>query len=413
MTYENDRDDKNSVTHPHLTQSGMHGAFVKDGLDYQPRVLQTSSRLEGMRLAIKDVFDVAGLGTGAGNPIWWRGHPIADTSAHAVSALLAAGAKWVGKTVTDELACSLTGANMHYGTPINPTDPQRLPGGSSSGSAVAVAGGYADIALATDCGGSARLPASYCGIWGIRPSHGYAGKSGFPLAPSFDTVGWFAASGAVLMDVLQVIVPDAPVREPRLYLVPEDALAICDPEVRIAMAELLTRLELPCKRIPEGTLPLDAWANAYRVLSGSEIWAEHGHWIAENSEHLAENILKHLMSASRIGTDDIRREQIVRDAATRILEEMLTNDAVILMPTVPGPAPSRCSSASSLADERHRVQKLVSAAGLAGLPQVSMPWIKIGGAPVGLSLIGARASDGAVIHAARLLEPLLSCDRPA
>lgn len=402
----------NAAKHPELTQAGMHGAFVKDGMNYQPRFAQTSSRLEGKRLAVKDVFDVAGLCTGAGNPAWWREQHIADTSAFALSALLAAGAKWVGKTVTDEFAYSLTGINMHYGTPTNPADPQRLPGGSSSGSAVAVAGGYAEIALATDCGGSARLPASYCGIWGIRPSHGCAGTSGFSLAPSFDAVGWFTASGQVLMDVLQVLVPDAQVREPHSWVVLEDALGVCDPEVRDAMANLFKKLELPRRHIPEGTLPLGAWANAYSVLAGAEIWVEHGHWVAANSKHLAEDVLARFISASRIGVDQIKREQTVRDDASQILAKLLAGDAIILMPTVPGPAPSRDSPVSLLATERYKAQQLVSAAGLAGLPQVSMPWIKVGGAPVGLSLIGARGNDGAVIHAARLLEKSLSCAEP-
>lgn len=395
-------------TYPDLTQPGMHGAFVKDGLDYQPRVTQSSSRLQGMRLAIKDVFDVAGLRAGAGNPAWWRGRDIADTSAYAVSALLNAGATWVGKTVTDELASSLTGVNIHYGTPLNPADPQRLPGGSSSGSAVAVAGGYADIALATDCGGSARLPASYCGIWGMRPSHGSAGTSGFPLAPSFDTVGWFTSSGDVLMDVLHVVVPDVQVREPRSWVVPEDALAVCDPEVRAAMTDLLEKLALPQQRIPKGTLPLSAWANAYRILSGAEIWKAHGQWVAANGGNLAEDVLERFISASRIKTDEIEREQIVRDTATQTLTGMLADDAIILMPTVPGPAPLRGSPASVLTVERQRVQQLVCAAGLAGLPQVSMPWMNVSGAPAGLSLIGPRGSDGAVIHAAQLLAERLS-----
>jgi amidase len=401
MTHEH-----NTTAHSHLTQTGMHGAFVKDGLDYQPRIAKTSSQLNGLRLAVKDVFDVEGLRTGAGNPAWWQEQPIANACAQAVSALLAAGSTWVGKTVTDELACSLIGANIHYGTPINPADSQRLPGGSSSGSAVAIAGGHADIALATDCGGSARLPASYCGIWGFRPSHGYAGQSGFPLAPSFDTVGWFTTSGATLMDVLQVLVPDVSIREPRMYLIPEDTLALCHPEVRVAITELLETLPLPVKLIPEGTLPLASWANAYRILSGAEIWAEHGRWVAENHQHLADNILKHLTAASRITADEITHEQVVRDNATELLESMMSNDAIILMPTVPGPAPALCSSATALADERAKAQQFVSAAGLARLPQVSMPWINVDGAPVGLSLIGARFNDGTVIHAARQLEPL-------
>lgn len=396
---------------PELMHDGKYGAFVKDGIDYQPSVPQSSAQLSGMRLAVKDVFDVAGLRTGAGNPAWWQGQTTAENSAFAVSALLAAGAEWVGKTVTDELAYSLTGANIHYGTPCNPAAPDRLPGGSSSGSAVAVAGGHADIGLATDCGGSARLPASYCGVWGIRPSHGLAGKSGFPLAPSFDTVGWFTRSGNVLMDVLRVLVPDVDVREPRSWVIPQDALAVCHPAVKAAMINLLEKLPLPQKQLPPGTLPLASWANAYRVLAGAEIWNIHGQWVQENGQHLAEDVLARFMAASRIAADEVKQEQGIRHAATRTLEDLLADDAIILMPTVPGPAPLCSSPTDMLATERQQVQQLVSAAGLAGLPQVSLPWIEIDGAPVGLSVMGARGNDGTVVQGARVLSKLVSADK--
>ncbi len=105
----------------------------------------------------------------------------------------------VGKAITDELTYSLNGENIHYGTPVNPKAPGRIPGGSSSGSAVAVAGELADFALGTDCGGSVRAPASFCGIYGMRPSHGRISTAGvFRLAPRFDTVGWFARDGRLL-----------------------------------------------------------------------------------------------------------------------------------------------------------------------------------------------------------------------
>ena len=148
--------------------------------------------LAGLTFAVKDAIDLAGFRTGAGNPDWSRTHPPATATAPAVQAVLDAGASVVGKTITDELTFSLNGQNIHYGTPINPRAPGRIPGGSSSGSAVAVAGELVDFALGTDCGGSVRAPASYCGIFGMRPSHGRISTDGvFPLAPSFDTVGWF------------------------------------------------------------------------------------------------------------------------------------------------------------------------------------------------------------------------------
>ena len=386
-----------------LLQSGMHGAFVRDGFDRPGAAAPSSTQLAGLRLAVKDVFDVAGLRTGAGNPAWWQTQAIAERSALAVSALLAAGAQWVGKTVTDELAYSLTGANIHYGTPCNPAAPNRLPGGSSSGSAVAVAAGHADIGLATDCGGSARLPASYCGVWGIRPSHGLAGSSGFALAPSFDTVGWFSRSGEVLLDVLRVLAPDVDVGEPRTWLIPQDALALCHPGVQAAMASLLHKLPQPHKLLPLATLPLAAWARAYKVLAGAEIWSIHGAWVQENAQHLAADVLERFLAASRITADEVAVQQRIRNSAIEQLGNLLTGGAMVVMPTAPGPAPLCSSSASVLQAERLQVQQLVSGAGLARLPQVSLPWLCIAGAPVGLSVLGARGQDGTVVQAAKIL----------
>ena len=128
--------------------------------------------LEGLSFAVKDIYHIAGHRTGFGNPTWLNTHQPADRTASTVSRLLDAGADMVGKTLTDEMAYSLTGENAHYGTPVNPAAPDRVPGGSSNGSASAVAGGLVDFALGTDCGGSVRLPASYCGILGMRPSLG-------------------------------------------------------------------------------------------------------------------------------------------------------------------------------------------------------------------------------------------------
>jgi amidase len=149
-----------------------------------------SGRLTGLTFAAKDVFDIAGHRTGNGNPVWLETHPPAERTASAVQRLLDAGARMVGKTHTDDMAYSLNGENVHYGTPVNPVAPGRIPGGSSSGSAAAVAGGLVDFALGTDCGGSVRLLASYCGLYGLRPTHGLAPADGVvPLASSFDAVG--------------------------------------------------------------------------------------------------------------------------------------------------------------------------------------------------------------------------------
>ena len=162
--------------------------------------------LAGTTFVAKDLYDVAGYPTGAGNPQWEATHPVPTTTSSAVTRLLAAGATLIGKSHTDELAYSLSGTNVHYGTPVNSAAPGCVPGGSSSGSASAVAGGLCDFALGSDTGGSVRVPASFCGIFGLRPTHGRVAADGVvPLAPSFDAVGWFANSGAVLMQVGRVL----------------------------------------------------------------------------------------------------------------------------------------------------------------------------------------------------------------
>ena len=168
-----------------------YNAFCKHGPDRLTGA--AAGPLAGLTCAIKDLFDIAGYVTGGGNPDWHASHEAARRTAPVVQKLLDAGATIVGKTHTDELSRGIFGENAHYGTPINPKAPGRVPGGSSSGSAAAVAGQLVDFALGTDTGGSVRVPASFCGIYGLRPSHGRLPFEGvLPQAPSFDTIGWFA-----------------------------------------------------------------------------------------------------------------------------------------------------------------------------------------------------------------------------
>ena len=164
------------------------GAFCRD--NHVERDGASNGVLKGLSFGVKDVFHISGRRTGFGHPDWLRTHSPADVTAVAVQRLLDAGARIAGITCTDELTYSPTGENMHYGTPINPIAPDRVPGGSSSGSVSAVAGGLVNFALGTDCGGSVRLPASYCGVLGMRPTHGRVPLDGaIPFGPSFDVAG--------------------------------------------------------------------------------------------------------------------------------------------------------------------------------------------------------------------------------
>lgn len=392
---------------------GYGGALLSEGFLQPPPVTRTSDALKGLRLAVKDVFDVQGLRTGAGNPAWWAQQATAGATARSVELLLAAGANWLGKTVTDELAYSLMGINAHYGTPCNTAAPERIPGGSSSGSAAAVAGGYADIGLGSDCGGSCRLPASYCGIWGIRPTAGLITKQGaFTLAPSFDTVGWFTRDSSLLARVHGVLTRSCAPQpcEATIHL-SEDAANVCDPPVRETYLRMAHRLQAHhgLQSLPAGTLPLQTWADAHRKLQGAEIWREHGDWVQRNRSHLAGDVRSRFDAAARIDQRDLDAGRPIRDAARGCLAALLAGrDHVLLIPTAPGIAPMLNARADELANARTQAQSLLCLAGLAGLPQVSFPWIEIAGAPVGLSVIGRAGADALVIGAAMSISETLS-----
>ncbi|MCB1914006.1 MAG: hypothetical protein KDG53_19260, partial [Rhodocyclaceae bacterium] len=186
--------------------------------------------LSGLTFAAKDLFDVAGRPTGAGNPDFARANPLPERHAFAVARLLDAGATLIGKTITDEVSLGIFGENAFYGTPLNPRAPDRVPGGSSSGSASAVAAGLCDTALGTDTGGSVRVPASFCGLYGIRPTHGRLPLAGMlPQAPTSDTTGWFARDASTFARVSSVMLDEAPGEWlPRRLLVASDAFAIAD-----------------------------------------------------------------------------------------------------------------------------------------------------------------------------------------
>ncbi len=199
--------------------------------------------LAGLTFAAKDVFHVAGQRTGFGSPEWLATHEPATRTAKAVQRLLDAGARMVGKTHSDEMAYSLTGENVHYGTPLNSRAPDRIPGGSSNGSVAAVAAGLVDFAIGTDCGGSVRLPASYCGILGMRPTVDRVPLDGvIPFGPPFDVVGWFARDAAVLEGVGRVLMADESTPPPaRRLLRAADAFALVDGAVADALAPAIER----------------------------------------------------------------------------------------------------------------------------------------------------------------------------
>ena len=354
--------------------------------------------LQGLSFAVKDLIDIAGAVTGGGNPDWLRSHAPAAATAPCVLRLLEAGARLVGKTITDELAFSLDGINAHYGTPLNARCPDRLPGGSSSGSAAVVAAGLADFALGTDTGGSVRIPSSFCGLYGIRPTHGRVSLAGvMPFAPSYDTVGWLARDPNTLGAVGRVLLDAAPAAPIRRLLLARDAFQLAEPRTRAALLELVARLG------PAGEIDLfdgepGSWLGCYVALQGSEVWRGLGPWIEQNQPRFGPAIAPRFAAAARITPEEVARFMPVRQRIAERLHRLLPPGTALLLPTSPTPALLRSASDADFAAFYSAALTLTSCAGHAGLPQMTLPAATVGACPVGLSLIGGRGADLALLR---------------
>ena len=358
--------------------------------------------LRGLTFAAKDVFDIAGHRTGNGNPVWLDTHAPAERTASAVERVLAAGASMVGKTHTDELAYSLNGENVHYGTPTNPRAPERIPGGSSSGSAAAVAGGLVDFALGTDCGGSVRLPASYCGIYGIRTTHGLVPADGVAdLAASFDTVGWFARDAKTMLRVGDVMLPAAPAFVPKRLLIAQDAFAFAGAEIADALAVAVMRLKTALsdhRPVEVYTGDPAAWSEIFRILQGDEIRRKHGAWIDAHNPSFGPGIAERFRWTRTIDPTEVERMRPRREEVARHMDALLGEDALLCLPTAPGIAPKLATPAGELEVFRARAFALLSIAGLARLPQLSLPLGTMAGCPLGISLIAPRGRDRGLLR---------------
>ena len=393
----------------HLPIDDTVGAFVP----HSPPVISgaTEGPLAGTTVAIKDLYDTEGAVTGGGSPDWLRTHEPAKTTAPAVQMLLDAGATVIGKTICDELFYSLQGDNFHYGTPQNINAPGRLPGGSSSGSAAATAAGLCDFALGSDTGGSVRVPASFCGLYGLRPTHGrVALGGGMAMAPSFDTAGWFADNAGLFRTVGPVLLDDTGRAAPidRLVLA-EDSFALADGPVADKFRGVLARAAdvLPAQTaIDAANGQIDTWRNAFRVIQAHEVWQTYGSWVEATQPDFGPGIKDRMAMASGITPEELAEARPVHKAARNHIAALVPVGTVMCLPTAPCIAPPVALKSEELERFRARALSLTCLAGLSGLPQVSLPMIKVDGCPVGLSFIGWAGADEALLGLAEAMAPL-------
>jgi amidase len=366
--------------------------------------------LTGYRFVFKDLFDVKEYKTGAGNPAWLKSHPVAEETSPLIKGLLAAGAECVGRVQTDELAYSLNGQNKHYGTPKNPLAPDCLPGGSSSGSAVAVAKKEADFSIGTDTGGSIRVPASYCGLFGLRPTLGRLNLSHcFELSSSFDTAGIMARNLSLLGTVFGVLSPSSPLPSQVKSIVIDKSL------LPLFGYERLTRLNRALDRAGYDYSITDVLTNPYwsraqlselfRTIQGFEIMQKHGQWLAQFGHTLDKPIRERVEWARTITSEQYQHACGQRQKFKQYVEsEWLLAGSVAILPTTPSGPPALTMPISELAQYRSDLMGLTAIAGLCGLPQLHLPMSKLSIGPAGVSLLGPVDSDLNLIELAKSME---------
>lgn len=362
--------------------------------------------LADLSFAAKDLFDVAGYPTGGGSPIVLAMSGIKTRTAPTVQKLLDAGARFAGKTVTDELAFSMNGNNAHFGAPVNGAAKDRITGGSSSGSASAVSSGLCDFALGTDTGGSVRAPANHCGLYGLRPTHGRVSLEGaLDLAPSLDTCGWFARDISTFARVADVLLGDDAAALPdRVRLLrPRDVWSLAVPAAATALADAAARVQGVLGDAQGIDVVLDSFDAMYwnfRYVQGHESWLTDGPLIERYAPPLGPGVAERFAWSRDVTDAQIIAGRAFRAVFRSHLAELLGTDGVLLMPTMPDIAPLRSESEAGLEDYRNRAIQMLCIAGLSGFPQLSMPLAQREGAPLGISLLGPAGSDRSLIRLA-------------
>lgn len=390
----------------------------------QPPPPAAKQTLAGLTFAINDIFELEDYVTGFGNPDWARTHEAAEKTAVTVTALLKNGAVCVGKTVMGELGFGVSGENIHYGTPINPEMPAHVPGGSSSGSAVAVAAGLVDFALGTDTIGCIRIPAAFCGLLSYRPSHGAVSTIGvLPNSQSLDTVGWLARDPSILLRVGHTLLKLNTV-EPRrarrlifaddlfqLSKVPKQKAEVVinkaienlsgyQPQQHINFGQHIS-LNVPSLKgfldqstnMQNGISNLKALSSAMVSLQRHEFKTNHEDWVKSVEPKLALDVSDNLLTAINTTHENIKALYDIRKELRACMQILLKDDGILVIPTVADPPSKLNSKKRDTVESHNRALILSSIASMSGCCQVTIPLGKNDGCPISVSFITFHGGD--------------------
>lgn len=390
------------------------GAFVEQ-LILEP---YKSGTLDGLRFAVKDNIDLKGSKTSYGSKPWSALHHEAVYNALCVELLLSSGATCIGKTIADEFTYSLGGESYFFGTPINPKARDRIPGGSSSGSASAVACGLVDFSIGTDSGGSIRVPASLCGIWGIRPSLHRISEAGvLPYTPSVSTVGAFSNDISTLDKVMRVLlcsVDEKPKEIQNIFLL-EDALTIADEPVRIALKKSIAYLT-NTKGLSVSSISLSdivgkdytlemCNTQALRFLQSAEFMNTVGGWIETFNPEKGPDFRAAYENLNSFNRTELTEALCLCEMLHRRFINFMGDGDLFLFPTTPTLAPRKGSlnKLDVVLDFYDRTMAITSFSGIGRNPELSTPITAVDGVPVGLSLAAGVGQDEFLLSAAQTL----------
>lgn len=362
-----------------------------------------SGPLANYVFAVKDVFKILGSTYSNGHPKWLETHEPDDFTSSFIHKILNAGADLVGKTVCDELCYSISGENWHYGSPVNPHDSRRLTGGSSGGTGAAVAGGLVDFAFGSDCLGSVRVPASYNGLLGIRPTYNRIPNDGeAPYCESMDVLGYVAKEPEIFKEVTNVLMDTdhSAVSYSKLLLI-ENIFSEIDKQTKEHLQPALDFLEneigtVKSIQLDQGTL--EKWMRTFQVVQGYEVWESYGGWVNKYNPTLPPGQKQRLKAASKITLAEYYEALAEKESIEQFIEELVPPDTLLCLPTAATIAPLKSAGLESISLNRKRSSALLCISPLSGTPQVTLPLVNMESMPLGISLIGAKGTDQQLVE---------------
>jgi len=357
--------------------------------------------LSDLTFVVKDMCEIKGFKSSCGNPDFYEKCLPADDFAPFLKDILNKGATLKGITICDEFFYSLIGENGHYGTPANLNAPGCVPGGSSSGSAAALTTNLYDFSIGSDTGGSVRVPASFCGLLGIRPTHNRINTKGvYPMAPTFDTIGWFAKDIKTFKKIGFTVLnhKDKTKNSFKDFVIAEDILELANSDIINLFNNYINNSFPEIKKIRLSKHNKDVIADNFRILQGGEIVENVIPWILKNKPKISPEINNRIEMAIKITKDEINQAVKFRENLKKEIELTLPEGLIALFPTTPFSSPKCGQSDEQLSSYRKKLMEFTSIAGMTSRPQISIPKFKDNTGPIGISLLGWRYSDEVLLE---------------